>query len=628
MGLFFILQLHIVVFAQKDLGNGFYDHGPTSNIAYPRGIVATDDGKGNNIVLCWLFDHRGGYALLLVDAKTGESQQFPAPFPVDRDAPYASLLSANNKYYTLFNGYFTEFDPAKKEFSFIEKTLPRASMAMLEDKAGNIWAATYPRCGLVRFDPHTNTLKDFGSLYQQNWSQYPKYIASDDKGWIYIAIGTTYSQIIAFDTTSKKAIPLFNEDERQKGSAYLFKGADGYVYGKILNENQFPWFRLENGKKIMLHEAVKVNEEYKITGNQNLFHKKFPNEDVLTQFELSKRYLTVQHHTDKTEQKVNFDYSTVGSWSMGVMAGNNGKLYGGLAFPMMLFSFDPKTNQSATQFEHSQLNALEKSGNKIYFGGYPMGDLIEYDPSKPWNGLKRKSGNSNPKYVFNCSPVINRPHRVIALKDGRTIIMSGTPEYGHTGGGLLFWDNISRRGTLMKDSSLITNHSTMSLLELPNGKLLGGTTIAAGTGGEVKVKQAVLYIMDIGTKKMEWHEPIVAGAREYNDLCMNKNGFVYGITNTQTFFVFDPSEKKLIKTTELEKGYGRTVYEQSPRIFVKDDKGQIYILFRNKIGIVNQEDFTIKTIADSPVPLTAGGTFLNGKIYFLSESHLCSFALK
>ena len=613
--------------SQKDLGNGFYDYGPTSNIAYQRGIVATDDGSGNNIVLCWLFDHRGGYALLFVDAKTGESQQFPAPFPVDRDAPYASILSNNNKYYTLFNGYFTEFDPSKKQFTFVQKTNPRAAMAMLEDEAGNIWAATYPRCGLIRFNPQTSTLEDFGFLYQQNWAQYPKHIATDDKGWIYIAIGTTNSQIIAFDTSSKKAIPLFNEGERQKGSAYLFKGTDGQVYGKTLNQNQFPWFRFENGRKIPLPGAANVTEAYQITGNQNLFHKKFTNGDFLKRFELSERYLVVHNHKDKKDHRVDFNYTTVGSWSMGVMAGNDHKLYGGLAFPMMLFTYDRELNRSTTQFEHSQLNALEKMGDKLYFGGYPRGDLIEYDPRKPWNSRKNAGENSNPRYVFNCSPVINRPHRVLALKDGKTVIMSGTPEYGHTGGGLLFWDRISGQGKLLKDSAVVINHSTMSLLELPRGKLLGGTTIAAGTGGEVKAKQAALYIMDVGTRKIEWQEPLVTGAREYNDLCMDENGLVYGITNTSTFFVFDAKEKRLIKTIDLLKDFGRTVYEQSPRIFVKDDKGSIYILFRNKIGLVNQRNFTIETIADSPVPLTAGGTFLDGKIFFLSESRLCSYQL-
>ena len=49
----------------------------------------------------------------------------------------------------------------------------------------------------------------------------------------------------------------------------------------------------------------------------------------------------------------------------------------------------------------------------------------------------------------------------------------------------------------------------MSLEALPGTKIIGGTTIAAGTGGEVKAKEAELYIMDIATSKVEWHDAAI-----------------------------------------------------------------------------------------------------------------------
>ena len=49
-------------------------------------------------------------------------------------------------------------------------------------------------------------------------------------------------------------------------------------------------------------------------------------------------------------------------------------------------------------------------------------------------------------------PEIHRPHRVFAHPDGRTIIMGGAPQYGYTGGGLLFWDReTSPKLVLMPD---------------------------------------------------------------------------------------------------------------------------------------------------------------------------------
>ena len=141
-------------FAQsEDLGKSFKHHGVATPVSNHRGIVATVDGAGKPVALCRLFDHRGGYALLVIDAETGESEQIATPFPPCGDCPYASILSTKSKYYTHFNSYFCEFDPVKRAFTFYEKTQPQMAMSMTEDDQGRIWSATYPQSGIVCFDP-------------------------------------------------------------------------------------------------------------------------------------------------------------------------------------------------------------------------------------------------------------------------------------------------------------------------------------------------------------------------------------------------------------------------------------------------------------------------------------------
>src|SRR5512136_2740562 len=104
--------------ATEDLGNGFLHHGVATPVSNHRGTVATVDGQGRDIVLVWLFDLRGGYALLLIDAETGKSEEYPMPFPPGGDCPYSSILSSRNRFYTHFNSHFVEFDPAKPGFTF------------------------------------------------------------------------------------------------------------------------------------------------------------------------------------------------------------------------------------------------------------------------------------------------------------------------------------------------------------------------------------------------------------------------------------------------------------------------------------------------------------------------------
>ena len=194
--LIMVVGVQVISAETEDLGNGFLHHGVATPVSNHRGTVATVDGDGCNVVLVWLYDHRGGYALLMIDAETGESKQVPMPFK-SGDCPFSSILSSANKFYTHFGSYFVEFDPAQGEFTFSQKTASGMAMGMTEDDDGLIWAVTYPNSGVVSFDPKTREFNDYGHVYKQNWPQYQRYVAADDTGWVYFGIGSTAGQIIA-----------------------------------------------------------------------------------------------------------------------------------------------------------------------------------------------------------------------------------------------------------------------------------------------------------------------------------------------------------------------------------------------------------------------------------------------
>jgi hypothetical protein len=56
-------------------------------------------------------------------------------------------------------------------------------------------------------------------------------------------------------------------------------------------------------------------------------------------------------------------------------------------------------------------------------------------------------------------------------------------------------------------------------------------------------------------------------------------------------------------------------------------KKEMYLLFEKGIGHIEPGSFNVSMVAKSPVPINAGGDFLDGYIYFVSGSHLCSFKL-
>jgi hypothetical protein len=89
--------------------------------------------------------------------------------------------------------------------------------------------------------------------------------------------------------------------------------------------------------------------------------------------------------------------------------------------------------------------------------------------------------------------------------------------------------------------------------------------------------------------------------------------------------VFDAAKRTIVYDRELPAGFGLTTGEQGPRIFVRDPEGTTYILFVKGIARVDVAPYALTMLADSPVPIDAGGDFLGGRIYFSSGSHLCSY---
>jgi hypothetical protein len=611
--------------ATEDLGNGFLHHGVATPVSNHRGTVATVDGEGRDVVLVWLFDHRGGYALLLIDAETGKSEEVPMPFPPGGDCPYSSILSSGNKFYTHFNSYFAEFDPAKRAFTFCQQTAPQMAMGMTEDDSGVIWSVTYPQSGVVSFNPETREFKDYGHVYKQNWAQYQRFVAADDTGWIYFGIGSTASQIIAFDPRTRTAKPIVPEEERAQGSSgYVVRDKNGKVYG---HDGSDHWYEFYQGEAKRTEKPGAIDPKPIITSSQGLFHTEFPDGKILKACDLVDRVLVVEGPQAGETKTLHFDYTSEGAHIMGLATAPDGTICGGTAFPMRFFSYNPQTDTWINRASYGQWNTVARQGDRFFVGGYGGGFLLEWDPAREWVPTEKGQADSNPLYLTECAPTINRPHDLLAHPDGKTLVLAGTPGYGYTGGGLLFWDRETRTQTLLEHTNLLPEHSTLSLVALPGGKLLGGSTTAPGTGGEQKATEAELYLLDLATKQIEWHEVVFPGVQGYTDLCLNPDGLVYGFADQRRFFVFDPAARKVVHEEDTEATFGPTTSQQGPRVFVQSPDGKIYVLFVKGIAQVDPATFAITMLAESPVPIGPGGDYLNGRIYFGSGSHVYSYAV-
>jgi hypothetical protein len=191
----------------------------------------------------------------------------------------------------------------------------------------------------------------------------------------------------------------------------------------------------------------------------------------------------------------------------------------------------------------------------------------------------------------------------------------------------MFWDRETKRALALKHTQLIPDQAPMSLAVLPDRKLLVGTTIEPGTGGAVKAKVAELFIMDIDSKQIEWHEPVLPNVHDYIDMCVGPQGLVFGFADRKRFLVFDPKTRKILAEKNIEPELGPTNIGQQIRTFVSAPDGAIYLLLIKGIAKLDQRTFAITMLAPSPVPIHAGGDYLEGRSYVASGSHMYSWAV-
>ena len=148
-------------------------------------------------------------------------------------------------------------------------------------------------------------------------------------------------------------------------------------------------------------------------------------------------------------------------------------------------------------------------------------------------------------------------------------MLAGTPGYGYTGGGLLFWDRETAKPVVLEHTDIIPEHSTTALVALGGGQTAGRHDHGApARAARRKAEQAELYILDMATKKLKWHEVVFPGVQEYTALCAGPNGLVYGIADHARWFVFDPATRKVVHEENIGAKFGPTVSQQGPRVFV------------------------------------------------------------
>ena len=585
-----------------------------------RGAIAVQDGKGRDALFVFLMDDCNRRSLQ-IDAETGETTVVPVPIK-DRvyDSVYASCLSRRNRIYTHYNCHFLEYDPAQKKYTFCRKTSPQMAMAVAEGPDGVIWSATYPNCGLVSYDPASGKFADHGSLNQENWAQYPRSLMPAKDGWVYIGVGSTRPQIVAFRPADGKTVKLLSGDAERPNpaSADIRLYADGGVYANVKDI----WYKLENGARTRLDAKPASTPVPQVSGTQGLFHGKFPSGRRLwaKDLDLPEGTMTVRE-LGGGEKTVRFKFDNPGVPMMAVDVTSDGILGGGSFFPFRFAALDLASGKKTDQKARFQCNTVAAHGKYLYLGCYSGGQLLRYDPSKPWTwdgtmASKEPSLDSNPVFYGKAHPDIHRPHGLAVSPDGKSVVMAGTPGYGLTGGGLAVLRTDTGKFTVYSSRDMGWHpEASYSIAILPGGRALVGTTVLPGTGGETLAEKASLQIVDLATgKARKCAASPGTGVRTVLNLLPLADGTVLGVTDRQTLFRYDPVKDRVLASRSFGE-YGMPAGGQGPRILLADGK-RVLLLLTSGVAEVDPADCRITRMMLVKGGIHVGGGIYKGMLYY------------
>lgn len=595
------------------------DHGVAAPVAENRGVVATKDSQGRSLVIACGLDLSPRGWILVTDVARKETKQYWFPEGVPNNPPFVSLMSTNGRFYTAAGPILLEFDLDRREWTFQGVPSRAESIylgsAMVDGPDGLIYAGGYPNCHLVSYNPQTHEMIDYGQMDPEE--HYFSYLAFDSAGWAYCGIGTARCNLVAFHLQTRERRPLLKEEERQVGTATVYRGTDGKVYGAAGNQ----WYRLFEGKATPIKKEEAAPAAPSGTIPWGSVRGAFPDGRVLRSYDLPERRMVIEDPRTRQTEEIRFDYESGGAQITSLIAGPDGKVYGSTCHPMHFFVYDPRREElqdlgPVNRVGGGNFCAMAVQGPYIAAASYSGGIFHLFDTTKPFNG--GYGDHPNPRELAQWKADICRPRTVLAHPDGRHVLMAGYAGYGLCGGGLGICNLQTGQADLIRHTDLIPNQSTITLKALPNGDLVGGTSVEAPGGGHPVEKEGVLYVMDWKTRKVVFRTVPVPGAREVFSVEVGRNGLVYGLASGSRFFVFDPKTRKVIHQEDLSQygGLPRPALALGP-------EGKLVALFTKAIVKIDPDTYRHEKVADAP-GISAGLALLGGRIYFAVGSHLWS----
>jgi len=588
--------------AQKDLGI------PVRDAILWTSFV----GPGKTRVMDTIYLSFGQYDaplfLLAVNPDTGQMRQFNGPLPSEMGS-WGFTIDHENRIYlgSYYSAHLLRFDPKTEKWDDLGRPGGESESFICKlttGRDGKIWGGTFPSAKLFSYDPQTGVAQDYGRMDPDQFYCYP---TAGEDGLIYCSIQFEKMDIVIFDPVKRVKKPLLAAESRKPGRVNLYLGRDGMIYSHFASSDQ--WFRVEDAERLigvprsdvpLIPRALPDGRDFSSIGN-----------DILR----------IKNPATQEEKEIQIRYEAAGAYIFLLGNGPDAKIYGSSMLPLRLFAYDPRDNSLVNLGKAShatgEIYSMSSLKDKLYLCSYPEARLSVYDPSKPVRF--GDSGDSNPRDLGTMGAELYRPRAMISGPHGNVYI-GGYPDYGLLGGAIGVYDPEKNEKRIYRH--IITNQSIASLSYIEKLDLIAaGSSVRGGTGTRAVEKEAKLMLWDPKEEKKIFEITPVPGAKTVLSLATAVDGLVYGITNDEKVFVFDPGKREITKVFDLGFKEPREISLQlGPDL-------RLYGLAKEAIFSIDPRNDHVSIVAVPPVLIDSGMAMVGRKIYYGSGAALWEFEI-
>lgn len=540
--------------------------------------------------------------IVATDPLTGESDIFSSPLASEFGA-WAIALSSNGQVYigTLPNAHIMRVNWQSKKLEDMGRPSSTEQyiwqLALGSDK--NIYGCTYPNAKLIRFNPVTGKSEDLGRMSETE--NYGRYIAADNKGFVYVGIGSAKRDLVAYEIATGQHKSILPDARKRPGIMQVVRRTDGVVYAY-----DGWWLRLDG------FVATPV------AGNSG------PTVPSITLAD--GRHVTykvgsvsVQKQNGKAvEFTMRYQGKSLNIFRLGL--GPDDRLYGSTGMPGHFFWASPENDkwEEIANAGGGEIYSFLSWRDKLICADYSFASpIIIYKPDKPWKpGLKSED---NPWQIHYMGESAGWRPMAMIVGPQKKVYIGAISDYGHLGGPLCVFD--PETGKLDQYSNVVQDQSVVALAVTAEGIIVGGTTIEGGGGSHPTQAEAKIFLWDPIKREKIFEAVAVSRNSSIEALCVGQDGLVYGFASNGVMFVFDPHARKIIST--ILNNLGHVIYNSIGR----GTDGNLYGLYTGGIFTIDEQQPTIKRIAAYPPGVTGGFAIRGKRIYFTSGPQIVSYLL-